>query len=127
MANTYKQGQIDGIQLWGSTCSRQANCEDCLIHSVKGEELSCQEFATQFPSKFLSLISEMSSNDYTYFDEYVTRFPQCNLSVEDLSKCACRKAIFEGYTECDETNCEECWKETYVGDVTEINDDIENI
>ena len=129
MSNTYKQGQIDAIQMWGSTCGRQANCEECIINAVKGDELSCQEFASQFPSKYLSLLTEMSQNEYTYYDEYVIRFPQCNLGVEELSKCACRKALFEGYVTCDkdESACVDCWKQAYTGDITEVDTNIEDI
>lgn len=119
MAETYNQGQVDAIEMWGRVCGSKSDCDDCAIKVLRGEELSCQEFASQFPKKFLSLLSEMYNDRYTYYDEYITRFPACNMSIEDLSKCACRKALFEGYTDCDKTNCTECWNEEYTGDVTE--------
>ena len=116
---SYNQGQIDAIQKWGSVCGKQPNCDECMINSVKGDGITCQEFAAQFPSKFLSLLTEMSNEEFTFADEYATRFPNCNLSVEELSQVACRKAVFEGYLECEGGDCVECWKQAYVGDVTE--------
>ena len=116
---SYNQGQIDALQKWGSVCGKQSSCEECIINSVKGEALTCQEFAAQFPAKFLSLITEMANDEYTFADEFATRFPNCNLSVENLAEVACRKALFEGYIDCHEGDCVECWKQSYVGDITE--------
>lgn len=123
---SYNQGQIDALQKWGNACGKQPNCDACMVNSVKGEGITCQEFAAQFPAKFLSLITEMSNSEYTFFDEYVTRFPNCNLDVETLANVACRKAIFEGYVGCDSGDCVECWKQAYVGDVTESVDNSED-
>lgn len=123
---SYNQGQIDALQKWGSACGKQPNCEACMINSVKGDGLTCQEFAAQFPAKFLSLLTEMSNSEYTFFDEYVTRFPNCNLDVDTLAEVACRKAVFEGYTGCDGGDCVSCWKQSYVGDVTESVDNSED-
>ena len=65
--------------------------------------------------------------ELTYYEEYCTRFPECNLPVEVLSLALCRKAVFEGYVECphtdDEQACLNCWKEVYSGDVTEVQEE----
>lgn len=121
----YMQGMQDGLELYGRVCGKQSSCEECMVGQLKGNAVSCQEFMKQFPMKMLSFLTEMDSGDYSYFDEYVTRFPNCNLPIEDLSQIVCRKAIFEGYVECDSEDCLECWKEQYVTDVTMSDEDIE--
>lgn len=122
MSNSYNQGEVDAIKLWGEVCGSQANCEQCPIGSIRGTNVTCQDFARQFPAKMLSLLKEMNNEDLTYFKEYCMRFPECNMSVEDLSMCACRKVIFEGYTDCSGGDCVNCWKEKYTGDITETGE-----
>lgn len=43
--------------------------------------------------------------------------------MEEISLCACRKALFEGYVDCGKTEdydaCIACWSEAYTSDVTE--------
>lgn len=122
-SNSYQQGRIDALQLWGTVCGRHANCEECPIGSMRGANVTCQDFAKQFPAKMLSILQEMYEGQISFFEEYCTRFPNCNLDVETLAVCTCRKAVFEGYLDCDKANdsaaCEACWKEIYVADVTE--------
>lgn len=123
---SYQQGQIDAIQLWGTTCGKEANCIECPIGKIRGTGVTCQEFATQFPAKMLSLLKEMNEGEINYYEEYCIRFPECNLPVEVLAACTCRKAVFEGYLDCDKsddiTACEACWKERYISDIT-VSDD----
>ena len=48
------------------------------------------------------------------------RFPECQHPVENVAKLACRRAIFEGNTECpygDNADCVACWKKPYAGDI----------
>lgn len=121
MQKSYNRGMIDGIKLWGDVCQVMENCDRCPIALIAGANVTCAQFASKFPEKTCSLMKEMREKDHTYFDEYVTRFPNCNMNVEDLSFCACRKAIFEGFTGCDnedQDECIRCWKQTYGGDVT---------
>lgn len=122
--SSHEQGMVDGIKLWGEVCGSQGNCDECPIGSIKGVNVTCQDFARQFPAKMLSILKEMSDEDYTYYKEYCTRFPECNMPVEVLADCVCRKAVFEGFTACESGDCVECWKEKYAGDVTEdVEDD----
>lgn len=118
---SYKQGQIDALELWGKTCGKQGNCESCPIGSLRGANVSCQDFAKQFPAKMLSILTEMNEEEITYYQEYCMRFPECNLDAEDLAELACRKAVFEGYVGCEGGDCLACWNERYMGDVTEID------
>lgn len=130
MGMSYEQGRIDAIELYGRVCSSQSSCEDCVVSQLKGDSISCQEFMSRFPSKMLSLLTEMDSKEYTYYNEYITRFPNCNLTLEALADIACRKAIFEGYISCEGGDCKTCWKEQYTGDITEdddINDSEEDL
>lgn len=126
-SKSYNQGMIDGIKLWGETCGRQGTCENCPIGSIRGTNVTCQDFAKQFPAKMLSILKEMKEGTLTYYEEYCTRFPECNLTVEELAACTCRKAVFEGYLGCekadDQSACEMCWKETYSSDVTVVDDE----
>ena len=114
---SYRQGKIEALELWGTVCGKEGNCEGCPIGAIRGANVTCQDFARQFPAKMLSILEEMKEGKTTYYNEYCTRFPECNLSAEDLAACACRKAIFEGDTSCEGGDCVECWFDTYVGDV----------
>ena len=125
MSESYEQGLQDGIELYGRVCSTQSNCEDCPIGMIRGSEITCQEFMSKFPSKMVSLLSEMDSEEYTYYKEYITRFPNCNLDLDTLSEIACRKFLFEGFTTCEEGDCKACWLEKYIGDVT-VEDDVDS-
>lgn len=123
MSKSYEQGIQDGVGLYGRVCSRQSSCDEgCMIGQLKGE-LSCQEFMHRFPQKMVSLLKEMDKKEYTYFDEYVTRFPNCNLSLQDVSDVMCRKMIFEGFVACEGGDCKACWSERYVSDVTELDNE----
>lgn len=119
------KGFQDGIATYGRVCSKQSNCDECMIGQLKGQAVSCQEFMKQFPMKAASFIIEMDSGEYTYFDEYVTRFPNCNLSIDELAEFSCRKALFEGYIDCPGGDCVKCWSEQYVTDVTMSDEDLE--
>jgi hypothetical protein len=123
---------IDGISLWGRTCGKESNCDMCPIGSIRGTNVTCQDFAKQFPAKMLSILKEMDEEGLTYYDEYCTRFPECTLPVDVLALCTCRKAVFEGYLNCNvgeeivndeerEEACIRCWQEKYVADVTEAS------
>lgn len=123
---SYKQGLVDGVALWGRVCGKQGNCEVCPIGSVRGANVTCQDFATQFPAKMVSILTEMDNSEITYFEEYTIRFPECNLPIETLANCACRKAVFEGDLSCtadSEEQCIACWNEIYTGDVTSEGDE----
>ena len=118
MAESYRQGQIDGIQLVGQVCTGH-DCSDCAVGQMVGDSMTCFEFMSQYPNKMLSLMSEEASKDYTFYNEYRVRFPYSNLTVDELAACTCRKALFGGTLECDldESKCVECWNATYTGDV----------
>ena len=117
-SKSYNQGMIDGIKLWGETCGRQGTCENCPIGSIRGTNVTCQDFAKQFPAKMLSILKEMKEGTLTYYEEYCTRFPECNLTVEELAACTCRCEKAD-----DQSACEMCWKETYSSDVTVVDDE----
>ena len=123
MGKSYRQGMIDAIEMWGTICGNNANCENCLIGAACETGITCQEFARRHPSKMISILEEMKKGETTYYNEYSIRFPNSKLSVEELSDCCCRKAVFEGYTECEGGNCVECWNDIYSGDVTELSGD----
>lgn len=117
MNDTYSKGLIDGIRLWGEACGRQASCDTCQLGLLRGCDMTCQEFASKFPEKMLSLLKEMNSGVISYYDEYALRFPSSQLTVEELAICTCRRAIFEGYLDCDSGDdtgaCVECWLKPY--------------
>jgi hypothetical protein len=129
-SKSHQQGMIDGIEMWGRVCGSQGNCETCPIGSIRGANVTCQDFARQFPAKMLSILKEMDQGEINYYEEYCIRFPECTLPVEALAACTCRKAVFEGYLDCEEvpdgedfSACVECWKQKYNGDVTEFGED----
>ena len=124
MANEFQSGKVEALRIWGSVCSGIGDCSDCPIGQLTGVNLSCQEFATQFPEKFLSVLEEIYEGGRTYYHEYCTRFPNSNLSLEELATCACRKCIFEGDLSCDSNTlerCVACWSAPYKGDI-EVTD-----
>ena len=120
-SKSYEQGVQDGVKLWGEACGKQANCDSCPIGMLKGANITCQEFAQKFSPKMTSMLKEMRDGDYTYFDEYVTRFPETKDNVEDVSGYICRKYVFEGEVDCpysdDAERCKACWLEQYEGDI----------
>ena len=123
----FKSGMIAGLEIYGRVCGKQANCEQCPVGSIRGTGVTCQDFAKQFPAKMLSILQEMDEGQLTFFEEYCTRFPNCNLSVEELAQIMCRKACFEGYCACEKEgqDCVDCWNETYVSDITEVDETTE--
>lgn len=126
MDETYEKGKQDGLRLYGRVCSHQSRCDGCMIGQLIGETLTCQEFMSSYPQKMLSLLTEMDKKEYTYYDEFVTRFPSCNLSLPDLAETTCRKLVFEGVVDCENGDCEKCWKEIYVSDVSTVFDEDED-
>lgn len=126
MHMTYEQGIIDGVKLWGTACSGQGNCDSCPVSVLTGANVTCAEFAKKFPEKMAGMFSDMTKEDHTYYNEYCLRFPNCNLPVEVLAECACRKAVFEGNVNCEvegESACVDCWNERYYGDVTDTGEE----
>lgn len=123
----YDRGQVDALELWGRVCSGKERCEKCAIGVAKSAGMTCQEFASKFPEKFLSLLSEMDKGYTTYLEEYTRRFPDAHNSLDTLIGMGmCRKAIFEGYLLCEVDNsldgsksvCEACWNERYMADIS---------
>lgn len=122
----YNEGLQDGISLWGRVCGKQGSCDTCPIGTLRGANVTCQEFAKQFPAKMVSILTEMDNDALSYYEEYCTRFPSCNLPIDVLAECTCRKAVFEGYLDCpladEEGACLKCWQEQYTADVTELGE-----
>lgn len=125
------QGMVDFAKMWGTICGSR-NCEDCSVYIIKGADVDCQEFARQFPKKFVSLITDEYEGGITYAQEYVLRFPACKLAAEDfVAMGMCRRAVFESYLDCDalgsgdDERCRKCWEERYIADREEdvINDE----
>jgi hypothetical protein len=83
---------------------------------MKGTEMNCLEFMRKFPDKFASIMDTINNKERTYLSEYRYRFPDCNMSLEDMADNICRKAVFEGSTECEGGDCEKCWNTLYSGD-----------
>lgn len=105
----------DILKAYGEVCSVR-DCEHCLIGVERGD-LSCAEFLLKFPERATALINQMQNQDVTYYNEFRRRFPSCTISSEILAECACRKAIFEGYLDCENGDCLACWNERYTGDI----------
>ena len=127
MQKSYRAGMADGLKLWGEVCQKEVSCSACPIGQMKGLNVSCQEFASKFPMKMISILEEIKNNGTTYYEEFCARFPEMDLIEEDLAELACRKAVFEGYVDCNKSP-EEClawWKEKYIGDRTVSEDDDE--
>lgn len=120
--SSYNKGIEDGLALWGRVCGRQGACESCPVGAMRGANVTCQDFARQFPEKMVSLLQEMDKKGSTFYEEYCTRFPECNIPIEDLAHVACRKVLFEGFIFCEKTDdmsaCIACWNEKYKGDIT---------
>lgn len=132
---SYNQGMIDGLELYGRVCGKTGNCLDCPIGNIRGANVTCQDFAKQFPAKMLSLLKEMDKGEITYYEEYCMRFPDNQMPIDIFASCMCRKAIFEGYLDCPVADSEDddalvtekclaCWNEKYIGDKTEDDPDI---
>ena len=126
MEKSYEQGKQDGLALYGRVCSQYSNCDGCMVEQLKGDSISCQEFMARFPQKMVSLLTDMSNKEYTFYNEFVTRFPNCNLSLDDISDTLCRKLVFEGYVACEGGDCRKCWSEGYVADITMADDEDED-
>lgn len=113
-SESYMQGLQDGVTLVASVCHTH-NCEDCKLSQASGE-LSCMDFVANHPSEATSILLDMEQGGHSYYDEYCVRFPESEVSVEDLAATVCRKVIFEGDFTCpieDENTCIECWKSDY--------------
>ncbi|MCH5339351.1 MAG: zinc ribbon domain-containing protein [Acetatifactor sp.] len=121
-SGTYESGMIDALSMWGRVCGNEGGCADCPIFAVRGTGLTCQEFAKKSPEKMVSLLQELDKRPVTYYSEYNLRFPNSQLTLEDLAGVTCRKVAFEGYFGCDDFDniekCKQCWSEPYTGDVT---------
>lgn len=116
----------DGIALFGRVCAKQGNCSECAVNNVRGANITCQDFARQFPQKMLSILREMDGEETTYYSEFCMRFPQSNMPVEELANVACRKALFEGFVDCeDDSDCVACWNTPYQGDYTGAQEESE--
>ena len=114
---TYTDGLRDGIQKFGTFCKNHGDCSSCKISEHLNDDMDCAEFAGHFPQQFLAII-ESSDSNYSYYNEFCKRFSNSGLSIEELADSACRKAIFEGYVDCEREDCVACWNEHYTGDVT---------
>ena len=122
---TYEQGMEDGVQLFGKVCTKMGNCANCPVGEVRGEQISCPAFAKQFPKKMVSLLKSADDADYTYYDEFVTRFPNNGTDVETLATNVCRQFVFGGVAnfvcdkdvEADPSVCVDCWLKHYEEDV----------
>lgn len=114
------RAMAEALALWGRVCGRQGACEECPIGTLRGANVTCQDFARQFPEKMLSILKEMDKGEITFYEEYCIRFPDANLPIEAVSACMCRRAVFEGVLDCDKSDdeCRACWEEQYKGDVT---------
>ena len=122
---TYEDGLADGVKLWGEACSRMGNCGDCPLGDLRGDKTTCAEFCKQFPKKSVSALKSALDADYTYYDEYLTRFPNCDTDVETLANNVCRQFVFGGFANftCDKdvvenpSLCVDCWLHKYEMDV----------
>lgn len=121
---SYSDGMRDAITLWGRVCGKQNACEDCPVMPMRSNGLTCQQMAQKFPNKFIPILMEMDKGGTTYYNEFCARFPECGLTVEELAEITCRKVVFEGSTNCNESmSCTECWMMKYEGDITDFGDE----
>lgn len=111
---TYTKGYVNALKEFGEVCSSNS-CESCAIASLRGSELSCQEFMKKFPEKFASMLEFMQDKEQTFLNEFRTRFPDCELEDKDIPDTLCRKMVFEGYVDCEGGDCVACWEEPYTG------------
>lgn len=114
------EAMAEALKLWGTVCGSKGACETCPVSAFLDTGMTCMDFAKAYPKKFLSILKD-HEGEHTYYNEFCIRFPQCDLSDVECSSLFCRKAMFEGYLDCDKSDdaCLECWKEQYAGDVTE--------
>lgn len=123
---SYQSGIEAGIAMWGRVCGSQGNCSTCPIGALRGANVTCQDFAKNFPAKMVSILTEMDEKQISYYQEYCMRFPECNIPINELAQMVCRKVVFEGYVFCDKcsgdnqnvSECIACWNEKYNGDIT---------
>ena len=116
----------EGLALWGRVCGNDNNCSVCPVQTMLDAGVTCQEFASKHPDKFLSILEEIDKGGTTYYQEFMHRFPNNSFPPEILAELICRKVAFEGYLDCtcdDTAKCIQCWKEAYAGDVTEVGKD----
>lgn len=116
---TYTEGMEDAVKIWGTVCEGR-DCHECAVGVVKGDDITCQEFAKKFPKKFVSLLLDQQKQGISYVNEFNIRFPNNPMSAEDLAEMGiCRRAIFEGYLDCPKpsSECVQCWNKLFVEDV----------
>ncbi len=130
MEKGYTRGLAEGVKLYGSVCSRYADCSLCPIDAVKGTGMTCQQFAMSQSDRMVSLLTE-ANGKLSYCDEYNIRFPEADADVDYLAENLCRRFVFEGESTCSVTDdevCKKCWNAAYTGDIDEAppltNDDI---
>lgn len=111
---TYTKGYVDALRDYGKVCSTN-DCSSCPIASLRGAELSCQDFMAKFPEKFASMVEFMTEKEQTFLNEYRLRFPDCTLEDKDIPDTLCRKIVFEGDVTCEGGDCVSCWNERYQG------------
>ena len=114
---TYEDGLRDGIGKFGGFCASHGDCSSCAVHALIPVGETCPVYISHSPASVLTLIDGQDES-YSYYNEFCNRFPNAGLSVEVLANSACRKVVFEGYTECAGGDCEKCWQEHYTGDIT---------
>lgn len=118
----YRKGIEKGLQQWGTLCSGFGSCEGCPVHTAKGAEISCQEFAMKFPGMMAKILeSAVEGKPRTYYAEYCSRFPNNTMPLDLVARSTCRRAVFEGALDCEVTDdvdaCIACWNKPCLSDV----------
>ena len=113
MAETYEQGVVDGLRLYGDACARQGDCASCPIGALADAGVSCRDLLRQSPEKVAGLLNEMVGHELTFYEEYCLRFPETGMSVEELGEFVCRRVVFEGVASCQGGDCKACWSKPY--------------
>lgn len=120
----YNKGYVNALRDFGKFCD--GYCMECPMQEVKGSELTCQEFMAEYPEKFASLMEIASSSEQSYLSEFRKRFPENEMTLEDLSTNLCRKLVFGGDSSCSGGDCRACWQEEYEEDAPDDDEDIED-
>lgn len=114
------EAMAEALKLWGTVCGSKGSCDTCAVVAFLDAGMTCMDFAKAYPKKFLSILKE-HEGDHNYYNEFCIRFPKCDLTEAECATLFCRKAMFQGYLDCEKSDddCLACWQEKYAGDVTE--------
>lgn len=122
----FNAGFQTALMLYGDLCNTHHDCSDCPLSIARGS-VPCSEFISRYPKETQELLSAYKGTPETYYTIYAKRFPLNNMDRVSFCTTLCRKAVFEGATDCiykgNTGMCMECWNAVYGGDIESAEED----